>query len=89
MKDGGKTRINTEETMLAEQKRKELQTRLGEWIWEDNERTKELAALYNKLYNGVVPSRPSMAIISPFQVWMPSGSSISIPGSEILLPDDQ
>jgi len=52
----GKTHINTEETMLAQQKRKELQTRFGEWIWENNGRTKELAALYNKLYNGIVPS---------------------------------
>ena len=52
----GKTHTNTEETMLAQQKRKELQTRFGEWIWEDNVRTKELAALYNKLYNGIVSS---------------------------------
>jgi N12 class adenine-specific DNA methylase len=52
----GKTRINTEETMLAQHKRKELQTRFGEWIWEDNTRTKELSALYNKLYNGIVAS---------------------------------
>src|SRR5437762_6396411 len=52
----GKTRTNLEETLLAQQKRKELQARFGEWIWEDNTRTKELAALYNKLYNGVVPS---------------------------------
>ena len=52
----GKSHTNTEETLLAQQKRKELQARFGEWIWEDNVRTKELAALYNKLYNGVVSS---------------------------------
>ncbi|MFL5625472.1 MAG: DEAD/DEAH box helicase family protein, partial [Ktedonobacteraceae bacterium] len=52
----GKSHVNTEETMLAQQKRMELQKRFSEWIWEDNERTKELAALYNKLYNGLVSS---------------------------------
>ncbi len=52
----GKSHVNTDETMLAQQKRKELQTRFSEWIWEDLERTNELAALYNTLYNGVVPS---------------------------------
>jgi N12 class adenine-specific DNA methylase/SAM-dependent methyltransferase len=55
--DEGKRRINSEETMLAQQKRQELQRRFGAWIWEDHVRTKELAALYNQLYNGVVPSR--------------------------------
>jgi N12 class adenine-specific DNA methylase len=52
----GKTRVNSAETMLAQQKRRELQTRFGEWIWEDHTRTRELAALYNKLYNGIVPT---------------------------------
>jgi N12 class adenine-specific DNA methylase/SAM-dependent methyltransferase len=52
----GKAHANTDETMLAQQKRKELQTRFSEWIWEDLERTNALAALYNTLYNGVVPS---------------------------------
>jgi N12 class adenine-specific DNA methylase len=52
----GKSHVNTEETLLAQQKRKELQARFGEWIWEENIRTKELAALYNKIYNGVVSS---------------------------------
>ena len=52
----GKPKVNTQETMLALQKRQEIQTRFGEWIWEDLERTKELAALYNTLYNGTVPS---------------------------------
>jgi N12 class adenine-specific DNA methylase len=53
----GKTRINIAETTLAQQKRKEIQRRFGEWIWEDLERTKELSTLYNHLYNGVVPPR--------------------------------
>lgn len=51
-----KPHVNTEETMLAQQKRQEIQTRFTEWIWEDNTRTKELVALYNKLYNGIIPS---------------------------------
>jgi Helicase conserved C-terminal domain/Type III restriction enzyme, res subunit len=52
----GKSHTNMEETMLAQQKRKEIQTRFSAWIWEDLERTRELAALYNTLYNGIVPS---------------------------------
>ncbi len=52
----GNRHVNTEETMLAQQKKRELQARFSEWIWEDNERTRRLAALYNTLYNGVVPT---------------------------------
>jgi N12 class adenine-specific DNA methylase/phospholipid N-methyltransferase len=52
----GNRRVNTEETMLAQQKKRELQARFSEWVWEDNERTRRLAALYNTLYNGVVPT---------------------------------
>jgi len=52
----GKWHLNADETLLVEQKRKELQSRFSEWLWEDHLRTKELAALYNKLYNGIVPS---------------------------------
>ncbi|GHP00684.1 hypothetical protein KSF_107310 [Reticulibacter mediterranei] len=52
----GKVVVNVQETRLAQQKRKEIQARFPAWVWEDYARTQELSALYNKLYNGVVPT---------------------------------
>jgi N12 class adenine-specific DNA methylase/SAM-dependent methyltransferase len=60
----GKQHFNAQETMLAQQKRKEIQARFRTWIWEEQARTERLAALYNTLYNGTIPTSYSGAHLS-------------------------
>lgn len=45
---------NDRETMLAQQKLREIQTRFEEWLWEDPERQARLVRLYNDTYNNWV-----------------------------------
>ena len=46
---------NVEETLVAQEKLRAIQARFREWVWEDDERAERLAAVYNRLFNSVVP----------------------------------
>jgi N12 class adenine-specific DNA methylase len=46
---------DVEETLAAQDKLSSIQARFSEWVWEDDERAKRLAAKYNLLFNSVVP----------------------------------
>jgi N12 class adenine-specific DNA methylase len=43
---------NVEESLNAQEKQSEVQTRFAEWIWEDLERSKTMVNLYNTMFNG-------------------------------------
>jgi N12 class adenine-specific DNA methylase/SAM-dependent methyltransferase len=52
---GGYTRVpNAEKTAEAQAKATEIAERFGEWVWDEPARAKRLAAIYNKLFNGLV-----------------------------------
>ena len=50
------TRVkNVEESLAAQEKLRAIQSRFGEWVWEDTDRATRLAAVYNRIFNSVVP----------------------------------
>lgn len=53
-RDGDKYVLNVEETAAAAEKAVELQERFAEWVWQDPDRAKRLARIYNDLFNGIV-----------------------------------
>ncbi|KRE28263.1 helicase [Agromyces sp. Soil535] len=56
IKDDGSTRmvLNPTETAAAQEKAELMQERFGEWVWENPERARELAAEYNRRFNSIV-----------------------------------
>jgi N12 class adenine-specific DNA methylase len=53
--DGTVTRVfNAVETTAAQEKADALQERFGEWVWEDPERARQLAEVYNRKFNSIV-----------------------------------
>lgn len=54
-KVGGKSVADTKETLLAWEKRHEVEKAFSEWIWKDPDRAAELSAIYNDRFNRIVP----------------------------------
>ena len=50
----GRRILNSEETLLAQEKQQLLSDRFAKWVWEDPERSARLAARYNELFNSIV-----------------------------------
>ena len=54
--DGSTTRVfNAKETMLAQQKQKQIREAFKDWIWKDPARRADLCQKYNELYNAIRP----------------------------------
>ena len=53
----GRRILNSEETLLAQEKQQLLSDRFAKWVWEDPERSARLAARYNELFNSHRPAR--------------------------------
>ncbi|HLG61138.1 MAG TPA: hypothetical protein VKY19_04340 [Ktedonosporobacter sp.] len=60
---------NIEETLAAQDKLQSIQARFREWVWEEDERARRLADVYNTLFNAIVPQRYN-------------GSHLSFPGMD-------
>lgn len=54
-KVAGKTVADTKETLLAWEKRHEVEKAFSEWIWNDPDRAEELSTIYNDRFNRIVP----------------------------------
>lgn len=50
----GRRILNSEETLLAQEKQQLLSDRFAKWVWEDPERSARLAGRYNELFNSLV-----------------------------------
>ena len=49
----GKRTVNQNETIAARERQQQLKARFSEWIWDDPERAKRLAAEYNFRFNNI------------------------------------
>lgn len=68
--DGEEIRtFNPGETAAAQDKAQQLQERFEEWVWEDPERARDLAAEYNRRFNGIV-----------LRDYSQEGTHLSLPG---------
>lgn len=65
--DGKKKQVlNAEATQAAQDKVREIKERFAEWVWSDQARSDELAALYNEQYNNlVVPEYDGSYLTTP------------------------
>lgn len=54
---GSKTVINKDASLLAEQKRAELQQAFAPWFWKDEARREKYVAVYNRQFNNIVPRK--------------------------------
>ena len=52
--DGERRVLNLDATVAAQEKAAELAERFSEWAWEDRARARELARIYNELFNNLV-----------------------------------
>ena len=52
--EDGTRAINLTETVAAQEKARELDTRFSEWVWEDPQRAASLARTYNDTFNSTV-----------------------------------
>jgi len=43
--------VNKNETIAARERQQQIKDKFKEWVWEDEYRTTEMAAIYNRLYN--------------------------------------
>ncbi|WP_170211518.1 helicase-related protein [Thermosporothrix hazakensis] len=55
---------NSEETLAAQEKLRAIEARFAEWIWDDVERARELAAIYHRTYTAWVPRHDDGAHLS-------------------------